>query len=490
MTRDLCDWTVIEAATGLRQRSVSAGELDAACAERRHRLEPTLHAFLVETPQRSTASDVAAALARGEELSPLAGLPVAIKDNLCLTGAPTTAGSRILQGFVPARDATVVSRLVEARANLVGKTNLDEFGMGSSTEHSGFGPTRHPIDPTRVPGGSSGGSAAAVAAGEALAALGTDTGGSIRQPAAFCGLVGLKPTYGRVSRAGLIALTSSTDVVGVLARTAADAACVFAAIAGPDPDDATTVSGVPASSATLSPPALRGLKIGVVDEAFTGVKPDVVRVVRQRLEELQRSGANIEPCSLPASPHGLWTYYIITPAEASTNLARYDGLRFGPPLSGAESTLAARYAATRGALFGDEVKRRILLGTFALSEGYHDRYYAEATRVRAVLRAELEHALLTFEVLAMPTTPDVAFTLGAKRDPLSMYREDVNLVGASLAGLPAISVPAGVVRGLPVGLHLVGRPFDEARLLALAAAIEERRGPLALKILADRQIKE
>lgn len=484
MTRDLCDWSLVEAAAGLRQGSVSPVEAEAACAERRHRVEPTLHAFLVETPQRSTAPAVAAALARGEELSPLAGLPIAIKDNLCVTGAPTTAGSRSLEGFVPARDATVVRRLTEARANLVGKTNLDEFGMGSSTEHSAYGPTRHPIDPTRVPGGSSGGSAAAVAAGAAFAALGTDTGGSIRQPAAFCGLVGLKPTYGRVSRAGLIALTSSTDVVGVLARTAADAACVFAAIAGPDPDDATTVAAVAAPSAALRPLALAPLKIGVVEESFTDVAPEVVRVVRAQLAALQRAGAQVEPCSLPASPSGLWVYYIITPAEASTNLARYDGLRYGPPLSGAEPTIAARYATTRGALFGDEVKRRILLGTFALSQGYQDRYYAEATRVRAVLRAELARALKDFDCLAMPTTPDVAFALGAKRDPLSMYREDVNLVGASLAGLPAVSVPAGLVQGLPVGLHLIGRPFEEERLLALAAAVEAQRGPLAVTALA------
>lgn len=485
MTRALCDWSLVEAAAGLRQGSVSPVEAEAACAERRRRVEPTLHAFLAETPERSTTAEVAAALARGEGLSPLAGLPIAIKDNLCLTGAPTTAGSRILEGFVPARDATVVRRLTEARANLVGKTNLDEFGMGSSTEHSAYGPTRHPIDPTRVPGGSSGGSAAAVAAGAAFAALGTDTGGSIRQPAAFCGLVGLKPTYGRVSRAGLIALTSSTDVVGVLARSAADAACVFAAIAGPDPDDATTVAVVAAPSASLRPLALAPLKIGVVEESFSDVAPEVVGVVRAQLEALQRAGAQVEPCSLPASPSGLWVYYIITPAEASTNLARYDGLRYGPPLNGAEPTLAGRYAATRGALFGDEVKRRILLGTFALSEGYHDRYYAEATRVRAVLRAELTRALSTFDVLAMPTTPDVAFALGAKRDPLAMYREDVNLVGASLAGLPAVSVPAGLVQGLPVGLHLIGRPFEEERLLALAAAVEEQRGPLAVTTLAD-----
>lgn len=484
MTTDLAALTLVAAADGLRRRVFSAGELEAACAARRQQADPTLHAFLVETPQRSTAAAVDAALATGESLPPLAGLPIAIKDNLCLTGAPTTAGSRLLAGYQPVRDATVVARLAAQRTNLIGKTNLDEFGMGSSTEHSAFGPTRNPYDLTRVPGGSSGGSAVAVAAGAALAALGTDTGGSVRQPAAYCGLIGLKPTYGRVSRSGLIALTSSTDVVGVLARTARDAAVAFSGVAGRDPDDATSVAALPLDVDALASPNVRGLRIGVIEEAFADVAPEVAGPVRATLLELERLGAAVAPCSLPSSPAGLWAYYVITPAEASTNLARYDGIRYGTPLHEAGPTLAARYAATRGQSFGDEVKRRILLGTFALSAGYHDRYYGEATRVRRILSAEYAVAFNRFDVLASPTTPDVAFPLGSKRDPLAMYREDVNLVGASLAGLPALSVPCGVATGLPVGLHLTGPALAEGQLLTLAAAVETVRGrlPLALAV--------
>lgn len=484
-TAELRGLTVTAAAEGLRSGLFTAVELETACRQRLTERESDLHAYLQETPSLSQAQRVDDALATKSDLPKLAGIPVAVKDNLTVRGVETTAGSKILKGYQPVRDATAVARLRAALATIIGKTNLDEFAMGSSTENSAFGPTRNPYDLSRVPGGSSGGSAAAVASGSCLFALGTDTGGSVRQPAAFCGLVGLKPTYGRVSRSGLIALTSSTDVVGVLAKSVADAAVVLQAIAGRDPDDATTApSAVPDYSAALPEP-VRGLRIGVPKEYFAeGLDREVAGHVRAAIDGLESAGAIVESCSLPSTELALWVYYIVTPAEASTNLARYDGIRY--PAAGyrlpATGSLLERYAAPRGHGFGPEPKRRILLGTFALSAGYYDAYYDKAQRVRRLIADEFSRAFDCFDLLATPATPTVAFPLGAKADPLAMYLQDIYLVGASLAGLPAVSVPCGVVGNLPVGLQLIGRPFDEATVLRGAARVEAAVGPLPVEV--------
>ncbi len=475
--------TVSQAATALRQRLFSPSQLEAACRERLAQTEAKIHAYLRETPELSVAPSLDAAFAARSALPALAGIPVAIKDNLTVAGVETTAASKILAGYRPTRDATVVAKLRAVQATIMGKTNLDEFGMGASTENSAYGPTKNPLDLTRVPGGSSGGSAAAVAAGSALYALGTDTGGSVRHPAAFCGLVGLKPTYGRVSRFGLIALTSSTDVVGMLTKTAADAAIVLRALAGSDPLDATSPPlPVPEYPAALAQP-LAGLRAGVPHEYLAeGIEPGVREAVERAIETLRMMGVTVESCSLPATHLALWSYYIITPAEASTNLSRYDGIRYGAAgLTDPASPMSERFAATRGQGFGPEPKRRILLGTFALSAGYYDAYYDKAQRVRTFIRDTFSEALQRFDFLVTPTTPTTAFALGAKPDPLAMYLSDVFLTGPSLAGLPALSVPCGLLAGLPVGLQLIGRPFAEATILRVAHQYESARGPLPVR---------
>ncbi len=482
---DLIQLTVRSAATALRQRQLSAVELEQAFRERLHQTEPSLHAYLRETPEASVARSVDDQLAADAASLPiLAGLPVALKDNLAVAGAETTAGSKILTGYRPARDATVVAKLRAAQATILGKTNLDEFGMGASTENSAFGPTKNPRRLDRVPGGSSGGSAAAVAAGSALYALGTDTGGSVRQPAAFCGVVGLKPSYGRLSRSGLIALTSSTDVVGILAKTVEDAAIVLQSLAAHDADDATSRrEPVDDYQASLSRP-LAGLRIGLPSEYFgAGIDPAVAREVNKAAKIFATLGATVEGCSLPSTPLAIWVYYIVTPAEASTNLSRYDGIRFGPTGAvPAEAAFSQRLAATRGQGFGPEPKRRILLGTFALSAGYYDAYYDKAQRVRTLISREFATAFERFDLLLTPTAPTVAFPFGSNPDPLSMYLQDVCLVGASLAGLPAISVPAGVIDGLPVGLQLIGPALGEGAVLRAAHQFEQARGPLPLPL--------
>jgi aspartyl-tRNA(Asn)/glutamyl-tRNA(Gln) amidotransferase subunit A len=375
---------------------------------------------------------------------------------------------------VPPYDATVVERLKTAGAVILGKTNLDEFAMGSSTEHSAYHLTRNPWDLARVPGGSSGGSAAAVAAGLAAGALGSDTGGSVRQPAAFCGVVGVKPTYGRVSRYGLIAFASSLDQIGPLARTVRDAALLLGAIAGTDRRDATSVDvPVPDYAAGLSGD-VRGLRLGVPDEYFVeGTDPEVERAVRAAIDVLRDLGAAIERVSLPSTEYALATYYIVAPAEASSNLARYDGVKFGLRAGGGRD-LVDMSGRTRAAGFGAEVKRRVMLGTYALSAGYHDAYYGRAQRVRTLVARDFQQAFARIDLVVAPTTPNVAFKHGEKEDPLAMYLNDVFTVPASMAGLPAVSVPCGFsTGGLPIGLQLVGRPFDEARLLAAAHAYEQ-----------------
>ncbi|PYN89602.1 MAG: Asp-tRNA(Asn)/Glu-tRNA(Gln) amidotransferase GatCAB subunit A [Candidatus Rokuibacteriota bacterium] len=409
----------------------------------------------------------------GSPRGPLDGAPIALKDVLCTAGVRTTAGSRMLERFVPPYDATIVERLRAAGAVVLGKTNLDEFAMGSSTEHSAFHPTRNPWDLARVPGGSSGGSAAAVAGGLAAGAYGSDTGGSIRQPAAFCGVVGLKPTYGRVSRYGLIALASSLDQIGPFAQDVADTALLLGVVAGHDRRDATSIQApVPDYAAELTK-GVAGLTLGLPDEYFIdGMDPDVERAVRQAIEVLQGLGARIERVSLPTTRHSLAAYYVILPAEASSNLARYDGVKFGLRVPGRD--LVEMQSRTRAAGFGAEVKRRIMLGTYALSAGYYDAYYGKAQSVRTLVRREFAAAFARVDLIVAPTTPNVAFKHGEKEDPLSMYLNDVFTIPGNLAGIPGVSVPCGFsAAGLPIGLQVLGRPLDEARVLRAAYAYEQ-----------------
>jgi aspartyl-tRNA(Asn)/glutamyl-tRNA(Gln) amidotransferase subunit A len=409
----------------------------------------------------------------GAPRGPLDGAPVALKDVFCTRGVRTTCGSRILETFVPPYDATMVDRLRAAGAVILGKTNMDEFAMGSSTEHSAFHVTRNPWDLTRVPGGSSGGSAAAVAGGLAAGAFGTDTGGSVRQPAAFCGVVGLKPTYGRVSRYGLIAFASSLDHVAPFALDIVDTALLLGAVAGHDPLDATSVDApVPDYVGALAG-GVKGLRIGVPDEYFgAGLDPEIERAVRAAVDVLRDLGATIERVSLPSTEYGVATYYVVAPAEASSNLARYDGVKYGLRVPGKD--LIDMASRTRAAGFGAEVKRRIMLGTYALSAGYHDAYYGQAQKVRTLVRREFEAAFARVDLLAAPTTPSVAFTHGDKADPLAMYMNDVYTIPASMTGLPAVSVPCGFNgAGLPIGLQLIGRALDEPTLLRAAHAYEQ-----------------
>ncbi len=451
-----------------------------------------IHAFLRVTGDRALAraKAVDAERARGRT-GPLCGVPVAIKDNLCTVDVETTAGSRILAGYLPPYDATAVARLEEAGAVVIGKANCDEFAMGSSTEHSAFGPTMNPRDPARIPGGSSGGSAAAVAAGMVPLALGSDTGGSIRQPAALCGVVGLKPTYGRVSRYGLVAFASSLDQIGPLSLDARDAAIVLGAIAGADPMDATcSRRDVPDYAAALDGADLRGVRIGIparvleegrhgngagAREAQAGIDDDVRRSFDEALRALVSLGATVVEIELPHAKYATPVYYLIATAEASSNLARYDGVRYGrrAPLAPGEG-LADMYERTRAEGFGAEVKRRIMLGTYVLSAGYYDAYYLKAQQVRTLVARDYEQALARADLIAMPTTPTPAFRLGERMDdPLQMYLADVFTVAVNLAGLPAISVPCGTSRGgLPIGLQLIGRAFDEAGVLRAADAYQ------------------
>ncbi len=456
-------------------RATAAEIADAFLAAVRNR-EPAVRAFvhLDESAVRQQAAAVDAKRKAGARLGPLAGVPVALKDVLCTRGVPTTCGSRMLAGFVPPYDAHVVERLKAADAVLIGKTNMDEFAMGSSTENSVTGPTRNPWDPARIPGGSSGGSAAAVAAGFAPLALGTDTGGSIRQPAALCGVVGLKPTYGRVSRYGLVAFASSLDQVGPFARTVADAARLLGVIAGHDPRDSTSVDRpVPAYTKTLNDP-LPGLRIGVPREFFgEGLDAEVEAAVRAALKEYEKRGATLVDVSLPHSPYALAAYYIVAPAEASSNLARYDGMHYGHRTR-EEADLVGTYAKSRSEGFGPEVKRRVMIGTYVLSSGYKDAYYVKALKVRRLVKRDFDEAFAACDVVAGPTAPTPAFPIGAKADdPLAMYLSDVYTVSANLAGLPGVSVPCGFTKaGLPIGLQLLAPPFEEERLLRAARTYE------------------
>jgi aspartyl-tRNA(Asn)/glutamyl-tRNA(Gln) amidotransferase subunit A len=409
----------------------------------------------------------------GSALGPLDGAPLALKDVLCTRGVRTTCASKMLEAFVPPYDATVVERLRAAGAVILGKTNLDEFAMGSSTEHSAFHPTRNPWDLARVPGGSSGGSAAAVAGGLAAGAFGSDTGGSIRQPAAFCGVVGMKPTYGRVSRYGLVALASSLDQIGPFAQDVEDAAVLLGAIAGHDRRDTTSIDEPGPDYVAELRRGVAGLTLGLPDEYFIdGMDPDVERAVRRAIEVLQGLGARVERVSLPTTRHSLAAYYVILPAEASSNLARYDGVKYGLRVPGRD--LVEMESRTRAAGFGAEVKRRIMLGTYALSAGYYDAYYGKAQSVRTLVRREFAAAFARVDLIVAPTTPNVAFKHGEKEDPLSMYLNDVFTIPGNLSGIPGVSVPCGFsVAGLPIGLQILGRPLDEARVLRAAFAYEQ-----------------
>jgi aspartyl-tRNA(Asn)/glutamyl-tRNA(Gln) amidotransferase subunit A len=445
-----------------------------------------------------------AARARARELDtngasgPLAGVPIALKDNLCTRRMPTTASSRILRDYLPPYDATVVRRLMDAGAIVAGKTNCDEFAMGSSTENSASGPSRNPWDPTRTPGGSSGGSAVAVAAGFVPVAIGSDTGGSIRQPAALCGLVGLKPTYGRVSRYGLLAFGSSLDQIGPITWTVRDAAVVLNVIAGPDPADATAVDiPVPDFTAGLDG-SVSGLRIGVPRELLReGVDRDVLTLFDAAIEELRQQGASVSDVALPHAQYAIPVYYLVATAEASSNLARYDGVRYGFRSSKANS-LREMYRRTRDEGFGPEVKRRIMLGTYVLSAGYYDAYYLKAQQVRTLIRRDYDRAFADVDVVVMPTTPTAAFTLGEKvDDPLQMYLADVFTVSANLSGLPALSVPCGFTpAGLPVGLQLTGRMFEEGTLLRIGGAYErmtrwyDKRQPAPLEQALAARVNE
>ncbi len=426
---------------------------------------------------RAAAARIDAAVASGEDPGPLAGVPVALKDNMCTSGIETTCSSEILRGWKPPYDATVVERLRAAGAVVVGKTNLDEFAMGSSTENSAFGPTRNPRDRSRVPGGSSGGSAAAVAARMVPLSFGSDTGGSIRQPASLCGVVGLKPTYGAVSRYGLIAFASSLDQIGPMSRTVADAALAFEVIGGHDRRDSTSIpEPVPAVSDALEQ-GVEGLRVGVIrelmGEGITGFEPEVLARTREAAEALADAGAKVDDVSVPSTIYGLSAYYLIAPAEASSNLARYDGVRYGNRVSGGVTT-ADMMTATRTAGFGAEVKRRIMLGTYALSAGYYDAFYGKAQRVRTLIIDDFNAAYERFDVLLSPTSPCVAFPFGAKADPLTMYLNDVCTIPSNLSGQPAISVPFGTGgSGLPVGVQVLGPLLGEAAIFQTAAVIEQ-----------------
>lgn len=470
----------------LQSGQVSARELTDHHLSRIAAVEPSLNAYLEVTAERARADAdrIDAARSAGESLPPLAGVPLAIKDNLCTKGVATTCASRMLEDFVPPYESTVTTRLWQSGAVLLGKTNLDEFAMGGSTETSAFGPTANPWNPEHVPGGSSGGSAAALAAGECMASLGSDTGGSIRQPASFCGVVGLKPTYGRISRYGLVAFASSLDQVGPFTTNVADAAELLQVMAGHDPRDSTSLKApVPDYSADLAKP-IKGLKVGLVKECFEqdGLAADVQASVMAAAEQLKALGAELVDVSCPRFTDGIATYYVIAPSEASANLARYDGVKYGFRAEDAES-LAAMTARSRAEGFGSEVQRRILIGTYALSAGYVDAYYKKAQQVRTLIRRDFDAAYGQVDVLLTPTAPSTSFRQGAHADdPLAMYLADLLTIPANLAGLPAISVPCGFdSAGLPIGVQLIGNVLEESRLLQVAHQYEQ-----AAQVMATR----
>lgn len=475
---ELYAFSASELARMLRAKECSSVEIARSVLGRIDRVEEKVRAYLTVDKEGAlaAAAGVDERLAAGEALPPLAGIPIGIKDNICTKGVRTTCASKMLDNFVPPYNATVVERLLAQGMVPVGKLNLDEFAMGSSCENSHFQKTANPHNLGRVPGGSSGGSAAALAAGEAVLALGSDTGGSIRQPAAYCGVVGLKPTYGAVSRYGLVAFASSLDQIGPMARTVDDAALLFSAIRGADSRDATSVAW---EYASLSPSAdVCGMRIGIPEEYYgDGVDAAIQSAIAARLQELKAAGAELIPIRLPSTPYALSAYYIISSAEASSNLARYDGIRYGFR-SAKRGNLEAVYVNTRSEGFGDECKRRIMLGTFVLSSGYFDAYYKRAKLLQQRIAAEFKAAFESCDAIVTPTAPDTAFPFGAHSDdPLKMYASDICTVTVNIAGLPAVSVPCGKDGdGMPIGMQIIGDKFSEERILSLAKACEELAG--------------
>ncbi|MBL0350039.1 MAG: Asp-tRNA(Asn)/Glu-tRNA(Gln) amidotransferase subunit GatA [Elusimicrobia bacterium] len=470
------EWTAREIAARVKSKKISAQEVARAFLSRAKAWDKTVKAFLSLDEEKALAQarTVDDRLARGEDPGPLAGVPVAIKDNMCVTGTRTTCASKILENFVANYDATAIARLRESGAVFLGKTNLDEFAMGSSTENSAYFTTKNPWDPTRVPGGSSGGSAAAVAARLTPLALGSDTGGSIRQPAALCGIVGLKPTYGRVSRFGLVAFASSLDQIGPFAWNTADAALLLGVVAGHDPRDSTSVKRPVPDYLARSADSIQGLRIGLPKEYFIdGMDPAVEKAVREAVKTLESLGATVREVSLPHTDAGLSVYYVLAPSEASANLARFDGVRYGHR-SAKATNLLEQYELSRDEGFGPEVKRRIMLGTYALSSGYYDAYYLKAQKVRTLITNDFDKVFDQVDLIATPTAPTPAFKAGEKSDdPLQMYLSDVFTISCNLAGIPGLSLPCGFSGGLPIGLQLLGRPFEEERVLAAARAYEE-----------------
>jgi aspartyl-tRNA(Asn)/glutamyl-tRNA(Gln) amidotransferase subunit A len=461
----------------LVQKERSAVEITQESLDRVQAVEPQLHSFLCVTAERAIAQaeQVDAQIAAGKDIGLLAGIPIGVKDNLCTQGIPTTCGSRILENFVPPYESTVTQKIRDAGAIMVGKTNLDEFAMGGSTETSAYHPTANPWDTSRVPGGSSGGSAAAVAADECTISLGSDTGGSIRQPASFCGIVGMKPTYGLVSRFGLVAFASSLDQIGPFARTVEDAAILLGAIAGHDPKDSTSLNVEVPDYTKFLTSDLKGKKIGVVRETFgEGLDPVVESQVRAAIAQLEDLGAEIQDISCPRFRYGIAAYYIIAPSEASANLARYDGVKYGFRVEQPENILDM-YERTRAQGFGAEVKRRIMIGTYALSAGYYDAYYLKAQKVRTLIKQDFDQAFAQVDALVCPTVPTTAFKLGDKStDPLSMYLLDLMTIPANLAGLPGMSIPCGFdSQGLPIGLQIIGNALREDQVFQVAYAYEQ-----------------
>lgn len=468
----------------MRAKEVSAVEVVRSFLSRIEQVEPLLKAFITRTPDMALdrAAEVDKKRMRGEELHPLAGVPVAVKDNISTAGLRTTCASRILEQYIPPYDATVMRAINNAGMPVLGKTNMDEFAMGSSTENSAFYPTRNPWDLTRVPGGSSGGSAVAVSAGMAPLALGSDTGGSIRQPASLCGITGLRPTYGRVSRYGLIAFASSLDQIGPLTTCALDSALLINLIAGYDPLDSTSLPEDKPDYNLVLEPEIASLRVGLLKETLSGgFDPEVKAAVVKAASLLEKHGAEVGEVSLPRTDYGLGAYYLIAPSEASSNLGRYDGVRYGYCAPG--ETVEAMFSRTRGDGFGSEVKRRIMIGTYALSAGYYDAYYLQAMKVRTLIRRDYEKVFKKFDLLIGATTPTPAFKIGEKiTDPLQMYLSDVCNINDSLAGVPSLSIPSGIhSSGLPMGMQLTAPPLQEIALLKTARFFEENRVPIPLR---------
>lgn len=462
-TVEFCDLTLKQAIEGLSKKDFSPQELAQSCLGRIREREKDLNAFISVFEEKAVSG-----ASKGNFPKPLLGVPYAAKDNISTKGFRTTAGSKILDDYIPPYDAMVIQRLSKAGGFLLGKTNLDEFAMGSSTENSAYGVTRNPHDLSRVPGGSSGGSAAVVATGEVIFALGSDTGGSVRQPASFCGVVGFKPTYGRVSRYGLIAMASSLDQIGPITKSVEDAELVYQIIAGHDPYDSTTVKIPKTNSDKIN----KDSKIGLPKEYFPkDVDADVKKAVLGAVSLLEKEGFKVEEVSLPTTAYCIPTYYLIVPSEVSSNLARYDGVRYGPRILG--NIFLETLYKTRTAGFGNEAKRRIMLGTFALSSGYYEAYYLKAAKVRTKISQEFASVFEKVDFLITPTAPTPAFKIGEKQDPLSMYLSDIFTIPSSLAGLPAISIPCGDVRGLPIGLQIIGPKFSDERVLSFAKIYEK-----------------